>query len=164
MNPEELPLRDLHLPDMTSWWPVAPGWLFVAALVVLGLALLIRRGIVQWLDNRPRRLALKRLGHISAEFEQGASAVALGKNLSELTRRTMLAYSPRDVVAGLTGENWLQWLDRGLDGKPFSEGAGRILESLPYMNPDRVDDDTDIRGLIAAVRGRLQQRLPEDRV
>jgi hypothetical protein len=76
----------------------------------------------------------------------------------------MLAYSPRDVVAGLTGENWLQWLDRGLDGKPFSEGAGRILESLPYMNPDRVDDDTDIRGLIAAVRCRLQQRLPGDRV
>jgi len=164
MNPDELPLRDLHLPDMTSWWPVAPGWLFVAALAMLGLALLIRRGIVQWLDNRPRRVALKRLGHISAEFAQGASAVELGKNLSELIRRTMLAYSPRDDVAGLTGENWLQWLDRGLDGKPFSEGAGRILESLPYMNPDRVDDDTDIRGLIAAVRRRLQQRLPEDRV
>lgn len=161
MNPEELPLRDLHLPDMTSWWPVAPGWLLLAVLAVLGLALLIRRAIMKWRINRPRRLALKRLGIISAEFEQGASAVTLGKELSELTRRAMLAYSPRSAVAGLTGDAWLKWLDQGLDDKPFSEGAGRILESLPYMNPTRVDDDTDVHGLISAVRSRLRQQLPE---
>ena len=163
MNPEELPLRDLHLPDMTSWWPVAPGWLFLAALTLLGLALLIRRAYVKWRNNRPRRLALRRLSIISAEFEQGASAITLGKELSELTRRAMLAYSPRSTVAGLTGDAWLEWLDRGLDNKPFSDGAGRILESLPYMNPAQVDDDTDVRGLISAVRSRLRQQLPEVR-
>jgi len=163
MNPEELPLRDLHLPDMTGWWPAAPGWLLLAALAALGLALLIRRALMKWRRDQPRRLALKRLRIIVAEFDEGASAVTLGKELSELTRRTMLAYAPRNVVAGLTGDAWLEWLDRGLQEQPFNEGAGKILESLPYMNPAQVDDDTDVRGLIAAVRCRLQQRLPEVR-
>ena len=163
MNPEELPLRDLHLPDMTSWWPVAPGWSLLAVLVVIGLALLIRRAFIKWRNNKPRRLALQRLRIISAEFEQGASAAVLGKELSELTRRAMLAYASRDTVAGLTGDEWLEWLDRGLDEKPFSEGAGRILESLPYMNPEQVDNDTDVRGLISAVRSRLHKPLPEAR-
>ena len=163
MNPEELPLRDLHLPDMTGWWPVAPGWLFLVALMTLGLALIIRNALVKWRSNQPRRLALKRLRRITAEYDEGAGAVILGKELSDLTRRAMLAYAPRNTVAGLTGEAWLEWLDRGLDERLFSEGAGKILESLPYMNPAQVDDDTDVHGLISAVRCRLQQRLPEVR-
>lgn len=157
MNPEDLPIRDLHLPDMTGWWPLAPGWWFLIALAVLGLVVLVRRSYRRWQHNAPRRLALKRLAAISDEFEQGISAVLLGKELSELTRRAMLAYAPRDEVAGLTGDEWLQWLDQGLDDRPFSEGAGKILESLPYINPQAINDDTDVRGLIDVVRLRLQQ-------
>ena len=26
MDPQQIPLRDLHLPDAISWWPLAPGW------------------------------------------------------------------------------------------------------------------------------------------
>lgn len=161
MNPEDLPLRDLHLPDMTGWWPLAPGWWVVAALVLLAFAMLLRRSYRNWRDNTARRLALKRLSVISAEFEQGASAAELGRELSELIRRAMLAYSPREAVAGLTGDQWLEWLDQGLDSKPFSEGAGKMLESLPYMNPQAVDNDTDLRGLIDAVHARLERPVDE---
>ena len=159
MNPEDLPLRDLHLPDMIGWWPLAPGWWFVTALVVFGFAMLLRRSYRQWRHNAPRRLALRRLAAISTEFEQGNSAVVLGKELSELTRRAMLAYAPREAVAGLTGDDWLEWLDQGLDDKPFSEGAGKVLEVLPYMNPEAVDDDTDVRGLLDAVHTRIKRPL-----
>ena len=161
MNPEDLPLRDLHLPDLTGWWPLAPGWWVVVVLLALGLGYLIRRTYRRWQYNASRRLALKRLAAISAEFEQGMSAVTLGKELSELTRRAMLAYAPREVVAGITGDEWLEWLDQGLDNKPFSEGAGKILETLPYMNPEAVDNDTDVSGLIDAVRARLARPLDE---
>ena len=35
MDPTQLPLRDLHLPETIGWWPLAPGWWFaIAALVV----------------------------------------------------------------------------------------------------------------------------------
>ncbi len=161
MNPEDLPLRDLHLPAMTGWWPLAPGWWVLGSLLVFFLVFLIRLGVRQWRHNAARRWALQRLAVIVSEFEQGANAVTLGKELSELTRRTMLAYASRDAVAGLTGEEWLAWLDRGLDDRPFSSGSGRILESLPYLDPQKVDNDEEVRGLIDAVRTRLRKPLPE---
>ena len=33
MDPEQIPLRDLHLPEAIGWWPLAPGWWVVIALV-----------------------------------------------------------------------------------------------------------------------------------
>jgi hypothetical protein len=160
MNPEDIPLRDLHLPALTGWWPLAPGWWLLIALLLSVLAWLLRRSYRHWRANAARRLALHRLAAIRREFEDGADPVSLGKSLSELLRRAMLAYRPRDEVAGLTGAAWLVWLDQGLDGKPFSRGAGRILETLPYRDPGRVEDETDVHGLIDAVRTRLQTPLP----
>lgn len=161
MNPEDIPLRDLHLPLMTGWWPPAPGWWLLIALILIGIAWSGRGIFRRWRYHAARRLALRRLAHIRIEFEHGASAIKLGKELSELIRRAMLAYAPRNTVAGLTGDKWLEWLDRGLEEKLFSEGAGRILESLPYMNPRDVDNDTDVRGLIDAVQIRLKRPQTE---
>jgi hypothetical protein len=31
-------LKDIHLPDAVSWWPLAPGWWILGALLVAGLA------------------------------------------------------------------------------------------------------------------------------
>jgi hypothetical protein len=91
----------------------------------------------------------------------GVDEISLAIELSELLRRTMLAYAPRNEVAGLTGESWLHWLDSGLDEKPFSEGPGHNVESLPYRRPDAIEDDVDVEGLIKAVKKRLQTPLAE---
>ena len=42
MDPEQIPLRDLHLPEAIGWWPLAPGWWVVVALVAGGLYYLFR--------------------------------------------------------------------------------------------------------------------------
>jgi hypothetical protein len=31
-------LRDIHLPEAVSWWPLAPGWWVLAVLLFVGLA------------------------------------------------------------------------------------------------------------------------------
>ena len=159
MDPQEIPLRDLHLPAMTDWWPLAPGWWLLLLLAVFAALWALRRAWMGWRQNAARRYALRQLSGIVSEFESGADPVRLGKQLSELLRRAMLAYAPRSEVAGLTGGAWLEWLDRGLDDRPFSEGGGRMLETLPYMNPGKVDNDTDLAALIAAVKRRLQTPL-----
>ena len=74
----------------------------------------------------------------------------------------MLAYAPRRQVAGLTGEAWLAWLDRGLEQPLFSEGPGREIVSLPYRG-DATAREPEVDGLLAAVRQRLRMPLPEER-
>jgi hypothetical protein len=162
MDPTQIPLRDLHLPEAIGWWPLAPGWWFLILIVFAGIVYLSYRAIRTWRHNAMRRVALRELSRIQKEYRNGVDEITLAIELSELLRRTMLAYAPRNEVAGLTGKSWLQWLDQGLDDRPFSEGSGQNVESLPYRRPDGVEDDVDVQGLIDAIKSRLQTRLPAE--
>lgn len=155
MDPQQIPLRDLHLPEAISWWPLAPGWWVLIAVALLGLGFLLR----QWLRARARgaarRYALQQLNVIADDFDEHRNPVSFGASLSELLRRTMLAYAPRANVAGLTGEDWLHWLDRDLAQPVFANGPGRQLLDLPYRNPDSDLSIEDKDKLVAAVRHRV---------
>jgi len=155
MNPADIPLRDLHLPDAVGWWPLAPGWwlLIVAAAILLGW--LIVRAWQARVQSAARRHAMKQLDRYSRDYTQHGDAVRLGTELSELLRRTMLAYAPRKQVAGLTGEPWLEWLDRGLDRSHFVEGDGRPLIEWPYRERGTAIDRSDVAALVDAVRLRI---------
>ena len=103
-----------------------------------------------------RRHALRKLERAQASYAEHRSAVALGIELSELLRRTMLAYAPRADIAGLTGDAWLAWLDRDLPAPRFREGAGRVLLDLPYRDPATAEQGVDIDGMLDVVRERLR--------
>ncbi|MEJ2129282.1 MAG: DUF4381 domain-containing protein [Woeseiaceae bacterium] len=155
MDPEQIPLRDLHMPDTVSWWPLAPGWYAViAALLLIGLYLL-RLYLRRRARGAARRHALSQLAQLTAEFEQHGNAVAFSSEMSELLRRTMLAYAPRSEVAGLTGDAWLEWLDRDFEQPRFQGETGRKLLELPYRRPDDELSALDLVDVVAAVRQRL---------
>lgn len=160
MNPEALPLRDLHLPEAIGWWPLAPGWWLLLALLLLGLALAARASYRRHRRNAARRGALAELKRLESAWDADRNTAALAAGTSDLLRRAMLAYAPRHEVAGLTGRAWLEWLDRGLERRPFSSGPGQGLEYLPYRDPRSVTE-VDIAGLLKAVRSRLRTPLPE---
>ena len=155
MEENALPLRDLHLPDPVGWWPLAPGWWVVLALLAAGLVWLAWRWYRAWQFEAPRRHALRELARIEAEYLEHRNPVELGKALSELLRRGMLAYAPRADMAGLTGEAWLAWLDEGMSVPYFHTEGGKSLLSLPYRRPDEDHSDVDVGALIEAVRLRL---------
>ena len=161
MDPQQIPLRDLHLPEMIGWWPLAPGWWLLIGLALFGLFLVLRHIWRRWRHNAPRRLALRELKRVRSEYDRGVDTVNLAVQLSELLRRAMLAYAPRREVAGLTGASWLAWLDRGLEEQPFSKGPGQILLSLPYQQPDQGEPELDIDELTEVVSKRLRTPLPE---
>ncbi len=161
MNPAQLPLRDLHLPDPVGWWPLAPGWWMLLALAALGVAYLLRKYAALRAKGAARRHALRELQRQVAEYAQHGNAVKLAAGMSELVRRTMLAYAPRDDVAGLTGEAWLEWLDRDLDRAHFRDGDGRPLIEWPYRDPETRIDRSDVAALVDAVRLRLATPVAE---
>ena len=155
MDPEQIPLRDLHLPEAIGWWPLAPGWWVVVALAAVLLISLVRQYLRAHAKGAARRHALRQLNALIAEFEQHRNAVAFSSDLSELLRRTMLAYAPRHEVAGLTGDEWLAWLDRDLDQPRFTGDTGRKLLALPYRKPGDDVSAMDLVDVVAAVRQRL---------
>ena len=159
MEDQALPLRDLHLPDAIGWWPLAPGWWVLIVMAAIGLAWLAWRWYRAWRFNAPRRYALRELARCEADYLEHRDPVALGKQVSELLRRSMLAYAPRDEVAGLTGEAWLAWLDGNMPVPYFHTEGGRSLLTLPYRDPDGDFSDIDVGALLAAVRMRLREPL-----
>ena len=161
MVDDALPLRDLHLPETVGWWPLAPGWWVLIALSVTAVAYFCWRWYRAWRFNAPRRFALRELATFEAAYLEHRNPVMLGKQLSELLRRGMLAYAPRADMAGLTGDAWLAWLDRDMPLPYFHTEGGKSLLSLPYRDPDGDFADIDIGALVSAVRMRLSTPVRE---
>ena len=155
MDPSQIPIRDLHLPEAIGWWPLAPGWWIVIGLLAIGALFLLRRALIAHRRSFARRYALIMLKQHCDAYARHGSAVELGAQLSELIRRTMLAYAPRAEVAGLTGEAWLAWLDADLDRSHFVSGDGRPLIDWPYRDPGFKVDRSDVGAFVDAVRLRL---------
>ena len=89
-----------------------------------------------WRKTALRREALKALQEIAA-FRNGDAEFTA--EISVLLKRITLARYPRDQVAGLTGEAWLLFLDRGLKGEGFTSGVGQVLATGPYEPNCRTD-------------------------
>ena len=155
MDPTQIPLRDLHLPDAIALWPPAPGWWFVMALGLLALAYLLRFWWRTRSRGAARRYAMRQLDALVAAYAQHRDLIRFGADASALLRRAMLAYAPREDVAGLTGDAWLAWLDRDLAQPVFVNGAGRALLDLPYRNPHSTPPAAEIERLVLALRQRI---------
>lgn len=129
MNPTLLDLKDIHEPEAIGWWPPAIGWWILAVSIPLLIVFLV------WLYKRlTRKTAIKTANKILAQIKQDATQDNLQKlcNLSVLIRRVAISVSPRANVAGLTGRQWLEFLDRSVKGMPFSESIGQLLADAPY--------------------------------
>ena len=129
MNPTLLDLKDIHEPDAIGWWPPAIGWWILAVAVPLLIIFLI------WFYKRlTRKTALKTASKMLAQIKQDATRDSFQKlsELSVLVRRVAISVSPRAKAAGLTGRQWLAFLDRSVKGLPFSEGVGQLLADAPY--------------------------------
>ena len=142
-DPLQLPLRDIHLPEPVSWWPPAPGWWILFALVILSLS------ITAWLYRRRSRYlrsaayhAKRQLQLLQEDYSKRGDGLKLVRELSALLRRMCISVYPRSESASLTGIDWLALLDESVNGEPFTQGHGRILVEAPYQrNPD-IDADT----------------------
>jgi Domain of unknown function (DUF4381) len=129
VDPSVLPLRDIHLPTAVAWWPPAPGWWLVAAL----LGALAIWGALRWYRQRAKRAALKAIAAAARALGHGESPIHCVQQLSATLRRyAITAQRERDAVAGLAGEPWLAYLDSRWRRRAFSAGPGRQLAVAPY--------------------------------
>ncbi len=153
MSPDGLVLRDIHPPVAPPWWPPAPGWWVVFAIITFAIA------IAAWSIARRRQ----RRRAIVALFDQGiataSTPVAQVAAMSELLRRAARRHAPHADI--LQGDDWLRFLDGdALDGDatpaPFSEGAGRILLEGGFR---REVESTHVAALVPLARARYLELM-----
>lgn len=154
-NPWMANLKELGPPEAVPWWPPAPGWYALAALLVLVILWVLSRALSRWRENAYRRQALIELERLErASAEGGASALA---GLPALLKRTALAAYPRIEVAALHGEVWHEFLDGGLAPRSAGEratfvgGVGRSLDTVAY-DPDPRLSTEEARRLLENAR------------
>lgn len=134
MNPQELPLADIHLPDEITFWPLAPGWwlLLVLSLLLIITCIILARRFKQ--HRVQKQLALIELKHIDLQ------AYTASQKINEVLKRAALAYLPREEVAALTGAQWKAFLLSHMGKKPleFEEDwlhfayCGKVDQSSVY--------------------------------
>lgn len=123
-------LRDIHLPNPVSAWPLAIGYWITGALIILGLIALILF-IRHLYKPTSKKQALAILKHIQEGYTLNGDSKKCLQDLSELLRR--VAISRDKTKSGLIGPAWLLYLDQKLKKPAFSQGAGQILISGPYQ-------------------------------
>ncbi len=117
MNPQDplAALQPLRTPEPLPWWPPAPGWWLLAALLLIALAWAAWRGWCRYRRNYYRRAARQDLQAILARHaEHRDSARTLGE-LNTLLKAVALHAFPRAEVAALSGERWRSFLNRSLE-------------------------------------------------
>lgn len=152
---QSLPLRDIHLPEAISWWPPAIGWwllLVLIPLIIFG---------AWWLYKRlTRNTAVKSAKRLLATIKDDPNTDDLQKlqQLSTWLRRVTMSVAPNQHNAGLTGKAWLDYLDNGVVGEPFSQGIGQCLSDVQFRQS--APDDLDINALITLCETWLKGQKP----
>ncbi len=141
----ELPLKDIHLPTDSLWWPPAPGWWMLLALLILTGLLLPK--FLRWLRHKPvKTLCLRELDRIRRTTSEGRlDDRQLIQELSVLLRRTVMSYGTRDSDASLSGNQWIARLNQ-ISGKHcFSSEQCDLLTRQQYQPKFEIDIEELLR-------------------
>jgi len=138
----DLPLRDIHLPDSVSWWPIAIGWWLLPILVLL-ISFVIYKVIEHKKNNKKvayKKIALNEFKILRTEFKDNDDSVELIRAISSLLRRIALSYLPREKIASLTGKQWTEQLNKLCSQSLFTDEMASQLENAPYMPKSTIDN------------------------
>ncbi|MFP8878377.1 MAG: DUF4381 domain-containing protein [Myxococcota bacterium] len=143
-------LRDIHLPETVSFWPLAPGWwLLLAALVGL-------TALALWLRHRRREsvrhAAVAELEGLHESYAREGDAVVLARQLSSLLRRVALVRFGHNRVAPLHGRAWAEFLEHAGRKAGFPTKLATTLEQAVYAGPSQNHEPDEVTAWISASR------------
>ena len=138
-------LRDIHLPEQISWWPLAPGWWIVIALVV---TLLVWLGYKLWQRHQFRqtyRLCQSEIAQLEVSYKEHQDARQLLSGYSQLLRRLLMLRLGRSGNANLHGDNLFALLEANGLGDELSAEYKSLLTEGPYRKSVEIDDHESLK-------------------
>jgi len=124
-------LQDIHSAGQPGWWPPAPGWWVLAIILLLMLALVLRK-LAGWLSVRRRRKAwLCALEDLNREYDSAQQPHEYLAGLNRLFRAVAVKAFPGTACARLQGEEWVAFIASLMPEKHSADQLG-ALASGPY--------------------------------
>ena len=144
-------LRDIHVPQVSPWWPLAPGWWALLALaiaaVIAGVIVLRRRAA--W--RRRVEVALGDLRDATARYAEDGNVAAFAGVASQLLRRVARIRDPHSVaLKGVAWRDALANLSPGQDVHRLAaiEDAIYRPEAILEVQPTARDVETWVRAVL----------------
>lgn len=146
-------LKDIHLPGAIGWWPLAPGWYLLSTLLTLLLCLALYLAYKRYKNGLAKKQALQLLARYQQQYNKEGNAQLTSALISELLKRVALVYYPREQVASMYGEQWLEFLNHSSNNIDFNQVRAMLLDS-PFKRGER----TDLAPLIGCAQLWIKQR------
>ena len=139
MNPDLMAqLRDIHAAPPVPWWPPAPGWWVVALLVLAVLVWFGRRLVSRYRVHQRRQQMLGWIDHLNATVDPQKDPHAYLSTLNRVFKVVALRAFPEQQCAGMSGEQWTDFLQQNLNAKQSDEALS-VLASGPYSPAPNFD-------------------------
>jgi hypothetical protein len=158
-------LKDIHLPEPISWWPLAPGWYLLFFFTALLISLIAYKIYINYRNALAKKQALRVLEHYQQGYNQEHNLPLTSAHISELLRRVALVYFPREQVASLHGDAWLEFLNQTANDVDFNSVRDLLLNAPFTPNPcpvassqEPVENTLDLTPLFIKAKLWIKQR------
>ncbi len=145
----EIPLRDIHMSVVGHWWPPAPGWWVLTAILSLILIGLIVRLMRYRQRQRDYLMLSAELDQIEHRLKGSKDKAAYVRDLSRLLRRICRYRSSQPELVSEHGHAWAEFLSDGhsMDsdlGKAATMLATQVYQAQPVLDhPHTLSDLVD---------------------
>jgi len=131
-------LQDIHGAAEPGWWPPAPGWWVLGAVVAVALILALLWAVRRLQEHLRRRRLLKELEGLADSFDPRTQGAAYLAALNRVFRVIALRAFPGSDCARLQGKDWVAFIRDRMPGDSDLESLG-ALESGPYRPSPEFD-------------------------
>nr|WP_255775343.1 DUF4381 domain-containing protein [Microbulbifer sediminum] len=135
-------LRDIHEPAPLAWWPPAPGWWLLAALIA---ALFILAAL--WIQHRRERARRGRYRQEAVHLlqEVDVESPRATEELNEILKRVAVTSYGRRRAGNLTGQQWVAFLEES-GGTPCpADARTALLEELYRRDRFRIESNSALQ-------------------
>ena len=133
-------LRDVHLPEAISWWPLAYGWWISIVLALFGISALVYYLLRKRKQNAYRHSAIKELNTAYTLWQQQNDVAAYLQSANAILKRAVLHFTKQQGIASQSGQAWLNTLASSATSELSAE-----LKNAFGSQIYRVDADADIK-------------------
>ena len=108
--PDISQLKDIHLPNAITEWPIAFGWWWLLTVIIGAIIIGLYAWYQEWKRNATKRAALTLLNHQYEHFKENNNAQVFLQQSNQILKRFCLDKYPAAV--SLSGAAWTNFLIR----------------------------------------------------